>query len=418
MENPTITCLLSLLGCGAETTGPTDAGRDAATTDAATIDAATCAPAPATTAPFMRRTDNPRLRAGTRFGADVDTTIADPDLLWDDALGQWRGYFLAARGPSFAGPLTHSIREMRGGTDGATWTLFDPPALLASPSTEAWDHDRTETPTVVVNPDAPPDRRYLMLYAGAAGTMPGQAFPAYAIGAAFSPDGVTFTRVAAADSPHGQAGLVLRGTDVYPRADAALVADPDVVFRDGTYHAWFSSFACAAATTACDTVTAFGVAHASSTDGIHWTPDAASPVPSLVRTPGVPTSGGQQPSVVWDQRHCRYELWLTSDAAGETDVQPAAFNNTMGAWHATSADGATWSIDFDGARDLAWAPGEPGEPLGMLTGVDVAAHGDDRLMLYVGFDDQAVPPDFYLPDRTPTGFRPGVMALGVATRGP
>ena len=92
------------------------------------------------------------------------------------------------------------------------------------------------------------------------------------------------------------------------------------------------------------------------------------------------------------------------------------FNNTMGVWRATSPDGDAWTIDYDGERDLAWDPTAPGEPLGMLTGNDVAAHGAQRLMIYAGFDDQQAPEGFSLPDRTATGFRPGVITLGVATR--
>ena len=39
------------------------------------------------------------------------------------------------------------------------------------------------------------------------------------------------------------------------------------------------------------------------------------------------------------------------------------------------------------------------------------------LMLYVGFDDQNVPPNFFLPDHSGTpGFRAGVMVMNVATR--
>jgi hypothetical protein len=35
-------------------------------------------------------------------------------------------------------------------------------------------------------------------------------------------------------------------------------------------------------------------------------------------------------------------------------------------------------------------------------------------MLYVGFDDQNVPANFFLPDHST--FRPGVMVMNVATR--
>lgn len=404
---------LPVTACGGAPADPPDApGTDP---DAAAPDAHVCI-TPGATSPFTRRGDNPRLRAGTSFDGLVDVTISDPDVHWDPATDGWRAYFMAARGESFAGPLTQTIREVRGSADGATWTLVDPPALTASASPAAWDHVNTETPTVVFNPDAPAERRYLLLYSGASEIAPGQSFPAYAIGAAFSADGVRFTRVAAGESPHGEAGLVLTGADVYPDADEALVADPEVLYHDGVYHLWFSSYGCTTTTTACDSFAAFGVAHATSTDGVHWTPDAVSPVPGLLRDPGSPSSGGMQPSVVWDDVHCQYELWLTSDGPGENDAQPIEFNNTMGVWRATSDDGDAWTIDYQGERDLAWDPAAPGEPLGMLTGNDGAVRGEQRLMLYVGFDDQQVPDGFFLPDRTPTGYRPGVMALGVATR--
>ena len=45
--------------------------------------------------------------------------------------------------------------------DLATWTIDDAPSLVASSDTAAWDHTNTETPSVVYNPDAPADRRYL-----------------------------------------------------------------------------------------------------------------------------------------------------------------------------------------------------------------------------------------------------------------
>ncbi len=419
------TMTLALVGCGDDGDGAVvdDAGPDAATAvdaavlavDAGAPDAPTCNPA-APVGRFLSRADNPRLRAGRRFSDGLlDVTIADPDVHWDAGAGAFRAYFMAARGATFAGPLVQSIRRMDS-SDGASWTLAETPALVASSDAAAWDHANTETPTVVLNPDAPPARRYLMMYSGASAALPGKSFPAYAIGAAFSADGVTFTRVSASESPHGKAGLVLTGAQIYPAAAGAVVADPELVYRDGRYHLWFSSFACRAASAPCDTVTAFGIGHATSLDGVTWTAAGQNPIPSLLREPGTPATGGQQPSVVWDARRCRYELWLTSDLAGENDNQPIEFNNMVGVFRASSADGVAWQLDYSGARDLTWNPGAPGQPLGLLTGADVAARGDQRMMLYVGFDDQSIPPDFYLPDRTALGFRPGVMALEVATR--
>lgn len=392
-------------------------GGDSAPSDGRTdAPPSSCQPLPAQ-GQFVRRQGNPRLIAGQAFGdGKLDISISDPDVHFDAATGRYELYYMAAHATTFSDPSVQVIRHASS-SDRATWTVDDAPVLTANPDVAAWDHSHTETPTVIENPDAPPDRRYLLLYSGAARTFPhaGYTFPDYAIGAAFSADGVTFTRVAAAESPHGQAGLVLTGAQAYPGAVGAIVSDPDVVLVDGTYHLWFSSFACEGAD--CATVSAFGIAHATSTDGIHWAVVQA-PVLSLLRASADLRSGGQQPSVIYDATHCRYELWLTSDLPGENDNQPIEFNNMVGVFHAESTDAMQWSIVYTSARDLAWnatAP-DPGEHLGLLTGADVAVNGNGRLMLYVGFDDQNVPSGFFLPDRTATGFRPGVMTLDLATR--
>ncbi|HEU4614143.1 MAG TPA: hypothetical protein VFS15_18745 [Kofleriaceae bacterium] len=341
----------------------------------------------------------------------LDTAIADPDLRWDGS--QWHLYYQTPHGDAFDPPGPMIIRHATS-ADLAAWTFDDTPALTVASDGAAWDATHTETPTVVYNPDAPADRRYLLLYSGASATFPGYAFPAYSIGAAFSADGVTFTRVPAADSPHGQDGLVLTGADAYPGAGGAIVADPEVALLDGTYHLWFSSFSCNG--TDCATADAYGIGHATSTDGVHWTVDAA-PITSLLRASSDRTSGGAQPSVIYDDLHCRWEMWLTSDSpATENDDQPIEFNNMVGVWHATSTNGTSWSINYQQARDLVWDQTASGEHLGLLTGADVAAKGNGRYLVYVGFDDQDVPTGSYLPDRTMTGFQPGVMALNLATR--
>jgi hypothetical protein len=364
---------------------------------------------------FTRRAMNPRYIPGAAYtDGKIDISISDPDVYWDGS--KYQLYFMAVHGTAFS-PSTDHVQVVRhaSSADRVTWTIDDAPVFTANADTMAWDHTHSETPTVIYNPAAPADRRYLLLYAGAAGNFPhpGYGFPHYSIGAAFSADGKTFTRVPAAMSPHGKAGLVLTGKQVYPGALDALVADPELALVDGVYHAWFSSFACKDAN--CATTTDFGVAHATSADGITWTPKEA-PVRSLLRASADTRSGGQQPSVVYDEAHCRFELWQTSDVGTENDAQPVELDNTMGVYKAESTDGLTWSLNYTRPRDLLWSATEPGEHLGLRTGIDVAQNSTGRLMLYVGFDDQNVPAGFTLPDRTPEGFRAGVMTLDVATR--
>jgi len=361
---------------------------------------------------FYRRTPNPRFIAGRTFtDGQLDTAIADPDLHWDGSL--WHLYYQSPHGTTFNPPGPQVIRHATS-PDLAAWTFDETPSFSVSTSSGAWDTLDAETPTVVYNPDAPADRRYLLLYSGASGNLPGYSFPEYSIGAAFSADGKVFTRVPASESPQGKDGLVLTGADAYPGATGAIVADPEVVLVGGTYHLWFSSFACSGAN--CATVNAFGIAHATSSDGIRWTVDAA-PVPSLLRASVDKTTGGAQPSVVYDDVHCRWELWMTSDSpATENDNQPIEFNNMVGVWHATSTNGSSWTVNFNQLRDLVWDGTAAGERLGLLTGADIAVKSTGRYMVYVGFDDQNVPTGSYLPDRTASGFRPGVMTLNVATR--
>ena len=394
---------LVLVACGGGNTSP-DAAVDAFVEPL-------CQPL-GVTGQFVVRTGNPRMIAGHQFAdGQLDISISDPSLSWD---GQaWQLYYATSHGTSYTS--ADLVGEIRHATapDATTWTVDDPPALVASSDPAAWDHTNTETPTVVENPTAPAAQRFLMLYSGANGMFPGQAFANYGIGAAFSADGKTFTRVPAAMSPHGKDGLVFTGADAYPGSAGAIVADPELVLVGGTYHLWFSSYACSG--TSCATATAYGIGHATSGDGIHWTV-AEAPVHSLLRASAMPTSGGGQPSVIYDAVHCRYEMWFTSDASTDTAGQPVTFNNMAGVWHADSTDGVTWHTAFQGTRDVAWDKTQPGQHLGLLTGADVADKNGARYMLFVGFDDQNVPAGFVLPDRSTQGFEPGVMTLGLATR--
>ena len=405
--------LLVLAACGDDAAVPPDASPDAA------IDAppGTCQNQGAI-GQFIRRAGNPRVLPGTTYlDGKLDIHIADPDVHWDPATQRWVAYWAAGHGTMYTGdPNMLAVIRRATSADRMTWTIDDAPVFSQSTTAGAWDRVNTETPTVIYNPAAPPARRYLMLYAGADGPFPhqGGTFANYQIGAAFSADGRTFTRVPAAESPHGKDGLVLTGRQVYPTGSDGIVADPDVALVDGLYHVFFSSFSCSGAS--CATTETFGVAHATSPDGITWTIKEA-PVRSLLRTSAL-TSGGQQPSVIYDPVHCKWEMWLRSDLAADVTSQPVSFNNMAGVYKADSTDGVNWNVNYAFTRDLAWAPTDPnggGEDLGLLTGADVGINGNGRLMLYVGFDDENVPSGFALPLRA-GGFAPGVFTLNVATR--
>jgi hypothetical protein len=85
-------------------------------------------------------------------------------------------------------------------------------------------------------------------------------------------------------------------------------------------------------------------------------------------------------------------------------------------WHADSTDGTQWSVFYTGRRDVTWNPTTPddGEHLGLSAGADVALVSGGRLMLAVGYDDQAVPAGSTLP--TTSGTTAGVTVINVITR--
>ena len=328
--------LLVLVACG---------GGDGASVDAPAIDAppGQCQPL-GVTGQFFHDAGNPHL---------VMTGLADPDLVVTDRFELFA---------TIGGVIDHATSA-----DGGAWTVEDPPALAAGTS---WDTQIAQ-PSVAVAADAPPDRRYLMIYAGANAMLEGHAQPAFSLGAAFSADGVAFTR--AQDAP------VVTGLDAYPTARGATVFDPEVAYVDGTYQLWFSSLSCAG--TGCATTTARGIGHATSPDGIHWTVGEV-PVQSLLRAAADPTSGGRAPAVAYDAPHCRYEMWMS------LDDPPGDGATTAGVWHATSSDGVAWHASFTGGRDLQ-AQGGAGEQMGMQVGADVAIVGTGRYLVYVGIDDAA-----------------------------
>ena len=201
--------------------------------------------------------------------------------------------------------------------------------------------------------------------------------------------------------------MVLSETDVFPalpEVTGGVVADPTLALVDGTYHMWFSSFGCGDGDTCAD-IRTFGVSHATSTDAINWTPDPANPV----------VFGAEQPSVLWNAQDCQFEMWFARDAEGEEDAVPSTFNPSLGTFRATSQDGSTWTVDE--SRDFVWDGTEAGEDLGLLTGVDVAQRGRERVLFYVGMGTHQVPDGHFIPVQTShnsDGFVPGVFGLGLA----
>ena len=342
----------------------------------------------------------------------TDLAVADPTVIFDERDGLFKAWFsTTVEDPEGDGVMGIRYAES---PDGEAWTVQEELAITAAVDDPlAWDHTHTETPFVIKIPTNPPERRYLLYYAG--GNLDQEQVgyaPLYQVGLAFSADGKSFTRISAGESPYGEAGLVVHGRDVFPGLDdlgRGLVADPTLLLdSDGTLRLWMSSYAE-------DTdgqILAFGISHASSSDGIHWTPSAANPLPTL-RRPGEIASG-QQPSVLWNPRLSRYEMWFTSDREQDTARVPATFFQAFGFWHATSPDGIEWTPEYGDEPDFRWDPVFPSERWGLLTGVDVLLHEGEFRLYYSGWSSVETPPLFWLP--TQVGLVNGVTAFGLATR--
>lgn len=309
---------------------------------------------------FYRRQPNPRLIAGghTFTDAKIDTTLDDPDLVWDGST--WHLYYSSPH-KTFTAPETGTIIRHATSTDLAAWTLQDAPAISGGTQ-----------PTVVI--DKAMNRSVMLYNTGST------------IQIAASTDGATFAAT---------------GQSLTPADTSLTLADPELVFVGDTFHVWFSATSGAVR----------GIGHATSKDLVNWTFDAV-PTPSLLRASSDPKSGGAQPMVIYDDIHCRWEMWLSSDL--QSDNTGTIAGATAGVWHATSTNGTSWSINYSQLRDLVWDNAANGEHLGIRPGADVAVNNGGRYMLYTGFDNQNVPAGSTLP--TSSGPTMGVTTLNLATR--
>lgn len=322
-------------------------------------DGSQCQPQSAVGA-FYRRQPNPRVIAGTNTFTDnnVDTALADPDLLVDGAT--WHLYYTSPHG-AFGATGNPLIRHATS-SDLVTWTFDDTPTI-----------DVGAQPTVALDAN----HRFVMLYYSPTG-----------IAIATSTDGATFTPT----------GGMLTPTD-----ESLSLTDPELVVVGDTFHVWFTA----------KSGTVRGIGHATSKDLASWQFDAA-PIPSLLRASADPKSGGDKATVIYDEAHCKWEMWLVNDAPGDVAAQTVTDNNMAGVYHATSINATTWSINYAQARDMVWISTENGEHLGLRAGADVAQKNGGRYMLYTGFDNANVPTNSTLP--TANGTTSGVMTLNLITR--
>lgn len=416
------TSLLALPLCGCEggetsSSGTTTTPETTTSTTSTQDPLAPCGPVgPA----WSRCQVNPLSTAGhVHPDGRVELSIGDPDLFYDEEDHLWKAWWSTGLADSFVAPeesIAMGIKYAES-EDGVAWNVQEELTLVADASSDAWDQLKLETPAVVKVPSNPPERRYVLAYAGAQGTRPvsigGQPVDIawYQIGIAFSPDGRHFTRVPAAESAYAgkdtgypsSEGLGLLGVDML--ADTAgiadgLLADPELREHDGVLHLFTSSMG----VNDLGEPLNFGISHATSTDGIHWAPQPANPQ----------VSGGAQPSLVRDPSKADFELFYVQDTAADKAMEPSIFNPFLGVWRRTSPDLLSWS-DPGAARDFIWEGGQKNEVYGLIAAGDMAFRDGVYRYYYPGWSTDAVPPGFLCPLQDGT-FPPAVIVLDLALR--
>jgi hypothetical protein len=428
-----VTCL-SLLACSSSIssgTPSTDAGASDATADASVVDAggdattsdsggdvaseATVDPCGPVGSTWSRCVANPVARSGfQQSDGRYELSIGDPDVQYDATAGLWKAWWSTGLAASYTDTPQLGIKYATS-TDGVAWDVQPALTIESRTGTNDWDTLNLETPTLLILPNNPPDRKYLLFYSGAGikQTVNGASIPWYQIGLAFSADGTSFTRLPVAESPYATAttpygnveGLLLLGRDAFPGlanvADGSI-ADPEVAFDGTTIHLYFSSLAVDAS----GTPLAFGLSHATSTDGTHWTVAGGNPVAAL--------NGGKGPSIVQGAGGS-WELYFQRDTAADTRMVPSTFNPQLGIWTATSTDLTTWTVD-NSARVLEWAGSYASEAYGWIAVGDMALVGGQHRYYYPAFSTLMPPASNWVVPLQDGGFSPSLIVLDMARR--
>lgn len=403
-----------------------------ASPDAPAIPTFPCGPTLTTT--WTRCDGNAIVRPGRRFAdGNLELSVADPSVLYDAEERLWKAWWSsgAAATPTAAMTQVHIMYAQS--VDGITWDVQLEPALRSGTDPLNWDASKVETPTVIKVAANPPDRRYVMVYAGGNDVdYPRTAsidYTWYQLGVAFSADGRSFTRLPAAESPYAVAGsgfrkvegLLLLARDAFPAALGAangVVADPEFIVDGDDVRLLFSSLATATDRTS---YLAYGVSAARVT---------SLTTPRLAMTPDNPRLvGAAQPSAI--EVDGVFEVYVVYDAAADNALMPSVFNPYYGIWKHTSTDLITFSAR-GATHDFSMAGGPAEERYGWVKAGDVVYADGIRRFYYPTFRSDAVPSGFYCPVRhgsvtpLPPGsienvgpdvdVVPGIIALSVAAR--
>jgi hypothetical protein len=367
---------------------------------------------------WLRQSENPII-VPTKVAATLDFGFADPSVMFDATDNKWKVWFSSTIQVSNIKTITLRYAES---SDGVLWsspiTVFQ---VASDPA--AWDYTHVETPAVIKNPDpAATDKKFMLWYAGAnttlnAGLNRTLNQPYYQIGLAYSADGKSFTRYSPGLT--NKPGLVLvANAGIFGSLPPGsiftdgTVADPAVLYKDNTFHMWFSSWATGTIDTNPSDL-AFGVSHLTSTDGITWNNTHPNPLNSLFKAGEV--AGGRDPSVLFNPTTQQFDMWFSNDTKLVEDSIPCHFNTVKGFWHATSSDAVNWIPQYS-QYDLEYNPIYRYEQYGFLRGIDVILVGGRFRAFYSAFGSEANPDTsiYQCPALNGTLF-PAVLTLNRAT---
>jgi predicted GH43/DUF377 family glycosyl hydrolase len=292
------------------------------------------------------------------------TNICDPSVLFDNGMFRmWAG--------CIESDVNYASICYSESSDGTSWTT---PIIVFTPSnlSGAWDNTKTEIPTVIKDStETEPLKRYKMWYGGADSLAPNVVD---SMGYAYSPDGINWTRLPAAQSPFGQDGLVFEPGII--NGDAGVVSDPTALKVGSTYHIWYNSFGGG---------DSLYISHATSPDGINWSRDPANPVLSPTEIwegqgTGTISADVSHPTVMWDG--FQYKMWYGS-------FDSTIFVRYDGLGYATSPDGTIWTKD---AANPIFTPdlNKPGEQIGISSGPNVLLVGSTYQLFYCAINDTAI----------------------------
>lgn len=309
---------------------------------------------------------------------------ADPCIMFDKKTNKFHAYFSSVdigRDVQVTGHAESS--------DGATnWTL-KPTFALDIGAAGSWDRLSIETCSVHSVEVSPGVFKYFLFYS-ATNTDVGSNNDLFKIGLAVSDNPDSFTRISAAESPKGIAGLLFDVKDAF-RANSTvvsgLVTDPDIVYVNGVFKMWFF---CAGQNSAGAYIEG-GICYATSTDGINWTQLGS--LPTLLNTSTVGVVA-QQPSVIYNDVKKIYEMWLVIDDPAYANIGIPGLA-VGGYYHATSSDGINWIYDSKTSFDFTWNKSLAYENVGLATGADVLFYNNTYYMYYPSFTTQNVPAGYY-----------------------